>query len=129
MKTLLIVAIAVTFATTAAAQMPATSASASDEKAKQDMVKGATASTAKGANNADAEGAVAAAKTKDMPRALPDQDSKRRAVNSITQSTVGKQTGQADAEGSARAAADKSPRKERPKMSDYEKELQKASKP
>jgi hypothetical protein len=42
---------------------------------------------------------------------------------------VGKQTGQADAEGSAKAAADKSPRKERPKMSDYEKELQKASKP
>ena len=126
MKTLMYVALAGVFAASAAAQIPAPTP---DEKAKQQMVKDATASTMKGAAGADADGAAAAAKTQDMPKALPDKDSKRKAVNSITQSTVGKQTGQMSAEGSAKAAADKSPRKERPKMSDYEKELQKASKP
>lgn len=125
MKTWLIVAIGAVFATTAAAQTPATP----DEKAKQDMVKSATEGTMKGAAGADAEGAARAAKSKDMPRTLPDKESKRKAVNSTTSSTVGRQTGQVSAEGSAKAAADTSPRKERPKMSDYERQLQKASTP
>src|SRR5262245_32117295 len=127
-KTLLIVAIGATLATTAAAQSRVTPASP-EEKAKQEMVQSATASTAKGYGLEDAEGSAAAAKTNGMPKALPDEESKRKAVNSLTQSTAGKQYGQASAEGSARAAADTSPRKVRPKMSDYEKELQKASKP
>ena len=50
-------------------------------------------------------------------------------MKSVTSQTAGKEAGQASAEGSARAAADKTPRKERPKMSDYEKELHKASTP
>lgn len=129
MKTSLIVAIGAVFASAAAAQTPATPGSTPDDKAKQDMVKSATESTAKGVAGADAEAAAKAAKTNDMPRTLPDTPSKQKAVNSITSSTVGKQTGQADAEASAKAAADKSPRKERPKMSDYEKQLQKASTP
>ena len=129
MKTLLFIAIAAAFATTAVAQTPAAPVSKPDDKAKQEMVKSATTGTAKGVTRMDAEASAEAAKTKDMPKALPDKASKQRAVNSITQSTEGKQYGQADAEGSAKAAADTSPRKERPKMSDYEKELHKASKP
>jgi hypothetical protein len=129
MKTLLILAVGAAVAISAAAQTLPTPGSPEDVKARQEMVKSATMSTAKGQNAADAEGSAAAAKTKDMPRILPDKESKRKAVNSLTQSTAGKQAGQAAAEGSAKAAADTSPRKERPKMSDYEKELQRASKP
>jgi hypothetical protein len=128
MKTLLIVAITsvYTYALGANAQIPPPTA---DDKARQEMVKSATEGTAKGYGRADAEGSAAAAKTKAMPRMLPDQASKQQAVNSVTSQTVGKETGQVSAEGSAKAAADKTPRKPRPKMSDYERQLQKASTP
>lgn len=124
MKTLIIAAIASTYALSATAQITSQRV---DDKAKQEMLKSATAGTAKGYGRAAAEGSAAAAKTKDMPKALPDEASKQKAVDSITSTTAGKGYGTAAAEGSARAAADQSPRKERPKMSDYETQLHKAS--
>lgn len=128
MSTTMIAAFAGAFALGASAQTPAPSKE-DVVKEKQEMVKSATVSTAKGYGGADAEGSAAAAKTSGMPKALPDTAAKQRAVDSITGTTVGKESGQISAEGSARAAADKSPRKPPPKMSDYEKQLQKASTP
>jgi hypothetical protein len=127
-STIKIAAFAGAFTLGASAQ---TSAPPTEEvwKQKQEMVKSATASTVKGASGAAADGAAAAAKTRDMRKALPDTAAKQKAVDSLTATTVGKGSGQLDAEASARAATDKSPRKARPKMSDYEKELHKASTP
>jgi len=125
MSTTLIAAFAGAFGL-ASAQTPA---AVDVNKEKQEMVKAATAGTAKGYGGASADGAAAAAKTRDMPKVLRDTAAKQRAVDSTTATTVGKESGQASAEGSARAAADTSPRKKPPKMSDYEKQLQKASTP
>ena len=80
----------------------------------------------KGYGVRDAEGSAKAAKTKGMPKALPDTAARQKAMESIDAS-AGKGYGQSAAEGAAKAAADKSPPKQRPKMSDYEKQLQKAS--
>jgi hypothetical protein len=57
-----------------------TSAPATEDvwKQKQEMVKSATASTVKGASGAAADGSAAAAKTRDMRKALPDEASKRK---------------------------------------------------
>jgi hypothetical protein len=127
-RTMMIAAFAGAFTLGASAQTSAPS-EADVSKQKQEMVKGATAGTAKGYSGAAADGAAAAAKTRDMPKVLPDTAAKQKAVDSLTATTVGKGSGQMDAEASARAAADKSPRKAKPRMSDYEKELHKASTP
>lgn len=128
MRTMMIAAFAGAFTLGASAQTSAPP-EADVSKQKQEMVKNATAGTAKGYSGAAADGAAEAAKTRDMPKALPDTAAKQKAVDSLTATTVGKGSGQMDAEASARAAADKSPRKQKPKMSDYEKELHKASTP
>jgi len=124
----MIATLAGAFAAVAAAQT-ATTAPDADTKAKQDMVKSATEGTAKGYGAASAEGSAKAAKQKDMNKALPDQASKQKAVNSATANTAGKQSGQTSAEGSAKAAADTSPRKPKPKPKLGSPEMKEASKP
>jgi hypothetical protein len=126
MKALMIVAIASTYALAAGAQ---TTAPAADNKAKQEMVKSATEGTAKGYGQAAAEGSAAAAKTKDMNKALPDKAAKQKSVQATTSSTAGKGYGQAAAEGSAKAAADTSPRKATPKPKLDSPAMKEASKP
>ena len=130
MKTLMIVAIAGTYALTVGAQTtaPATD-KATDNKAKQEMVKGATEATAKGYGPAAAEGSAKAAKSKDMNKALPDKAAKQKSVQATTSSTAGKGYGTAAAEGSAKAAADTSPRKEPPKPQLNSPAMKEASKP
>jgi hypothetical protein len=127
MRKLMIAAIAGTFAAAAAAQTG--TAPDADTKAKQDMVKSATEGTARGHGAASAEGSAKAAKQKDMNNALPDTASKQKAVHSTTSSTAGKQSGQVSAEGSAKAAADTSPRKAKPKPQPGSPEMKEASKP
>ena len=130
MKTLMIAAVAGAFALSAGAQTNAPAADkAADNKAKQEMVKGATAGTAKGYGQAAAEGSAQAAKTKDMNKALPDKAAKQKSVQATTSSTAGKGYGQSAAEGSAKAAADTSPRKEPPKPSLNSPAMKEASKP
>ncbi len=129
MKTLMIAAIAGAFAVTAGAQTSAPTAPATDHKAKQEMLKSATEGTAKGYGAAAAEGSAAAAKTKDQPKALPDKASKQQAAKSVTQQTAGTQYGQTSAAGSAKAAADTSPRKPKPKPKLNSPEMKEASKP
>ena len=125
MKTLLIATIVGTYALAAGAQTTAVPEDkAAETKSKQNMVESVTQD--KGYGVRDAEGSAKAAKTKGMPKALPDTAAKQKAMQTVDSST-GKGYGQSAAEGAAKAAADKSPRKERPKMSDYEKELRKAS--
>ena len=126
MKALMIVAIASTYALAAGAQ---TTAPAADNKAKQEMVKSATEGTAKGYGQAAAEGSAAAAKTKDMNKALPDKAAKQKSVHATTSSTAGKGYGQSAAEGSAKAAADTSPRKATPKPKLDSPAMKEASKP
>jgi hypothetical protein len=130
MKSLMIVAIASTYALAAGAQTTAPAADkAADTKAKQEMVKSATEGTAKGYGQAAAEGSAAAAKTKDMNKALPDKAAKQKSVAATTSSTAGKGYGQAAAEGSAKAAADTSPRKATPKPKLDSPAMKEASKP
>jgi len=126
MRTLLIATIVGTYILAAGAQttLPPTDKAAAETKAKQEIVESVTQD--KGYGVRDAEGSAKAAKTKDMPKVLPDMAAKQKAMQSVT-SSAGKGYGQSAAEGAAKAAADTSPRKERPKMSDYEKQLQKAS--
>ena len=71
---------------------------------------------------------VARAETMDGVQ-LPDKASKQQAVKSTTETTAGKQYGQVSAEGSAKAAADTSPRKEKPKPKLNSPEMKEASKP
>ena len=125
MKLLLIATIIGNYALAAGAETtPGPVDKAEETKTKQEMVKSMTQD--KGYGVRDAEGSAKAAKTKDMPKVLPDMAAKQKAMQSVT-SSAGKGYGQSAAEGAAKAAADTSPRKERPKMSDYEKQLQKAS--
>ena len=114
---LMIVAIAGAFSAVAAAQ---TTAPAADNKAKQEMVKSATQAGTQAAGTKAAEGSAAAAKTKDMPKALPDAETKRKSMNS---------TSSAPPKGSGQAAADRSPRKEKPKPKLDSPEMKEASKP
>jgi hypothetical protein len=126
MKALMIATIAGTYALAAGAQ---TTDPAADNKAKQEMVKSATEGAGKGYGTTAAEGSAKAAKTKDMNKALPDNASKQKAVQSVTSSTAGKGYGTSAAEGSAKAAADTSPRKPKPKPRLDSPEMKEASKP
>ena len=130
MKTLMIAAIAGTYAFAVGAQTTAPAADkASENKAKQEMVKSATEGTAKGYGGAAAEGSAAAAKSKNMNKALPDKAAKQKSVQATTSSTAGKGYGQAAAEGAAKAAADTSPRKASPKPQLDSPAMKEASKP
>ncbi len=126
MKTLMIAAIAAAFAVTAAAQGPTPEA-----KAKQEAVKATTeAATPTGERKAqEAAGVKAAKESKETPKALGDKASKQQAVGSVTKQTAGTQYGTTAAEGSAKAAADTSPRKPKPKPQLQSKEMKEAAKP
>lgn len=129
MKRLVIGVIAGAFALTAAAQAPAPAAT-DVKKEKQEMVKGATADTAKGYGTKAAEGSTEAAKTKDMAKTLPqDKASRQQAVGSVTKQTAGTGYGEAAAQGSAKAAADTSPRKPKPKPQLQSPAMKEAAKP
>ncbi len=128
MKALLIAVAAGAFALTAGAQTAAPSTDkATVNKAKQEQVQSATKDV--GGTVRSGEAADKAAMGKGTPKALPDKAAKQAAVKGTTESTAG--TGFTQSAGAAanKAAADKSPRKEKPKMSEHEKELQKAAKP
>ncbi len=58
-----------------------------------------------------------------------DKASKQQTAKSVTESTAGKGYGQQSAEGSAKAAADTSPRKEKPKPKVDSPAMKEASKP
>jgi len=62
------------------------------------------------------------------PTPAKDPKDKQEMVKSATEATA-KSKGVISAEGSAAAAADKTPKKPRPKMSEHEKELRKAATP
>lgn len=128
MNKLMIAAIGGAFAASVSAQSTAPAATDAN-KEKQQMVKDATAGAAKGYGTAAAEGSAKAAKTKDMPKALPDKASKQKTVNAATANTAGKGYGTSAAEGSAKAAADTSPRKPKPKPQVGSPEMKEASKP
>jgi hypothetical protein len=133
MNKLIVAAIAGAFVATALAQGPAApqtpptqAAKPANAKERQELVKGATADTAKGYGEKAAEGSAAAAKTKGTPKALPDKAAKRESVNKTTED---KGYSVRAAEGSAKAKADKTPKQPKPKMGEHQKQLQKASTP
>ena len=111
MNRLIISAIAGLFAASVSAQSTAP-APADTNKDKQQMMKDATGGSAKGTQ-----------------KALPDKASKQQAVSSTTSSTAGKGYGTQSAEGSAKAAADTSPRKPKPKPQLDSPAMKEASKP
>jgi hypothetical protein len=92
------------------------------------MVKGVTDADTKSKGVEAAEGSARAAATKDAPRALPDKAAKRASVTTTTAEDA-KSRGVKAAEGSAKAATDTTPKKPKPKMGDYDKQLQKAATP
>jgi len=133
MNKLIVAAIAGAFAATAIAQGPAApqtpptqAAKPANAKERQELVKGATESTAKGYGQKAAEESAMAAETKGTPKALPDKAAKQESVKKTTDD---KGYGVRAAEGSAKAKADKTPKQPKPKMGEHQKQLQKASTP